>query len=429
MNDRKLGTIGFLTHTSVAVLMTIAGLSSVSAQESADAEKLFKEGIFLREQGQIFNSINALETVLTNDPTLQRARLELAVAYFRALNYEQASKQAQRVLDDPKTPETVRLAVLTFLAQIKRDEAALAANPHNFEPSISLGAMYDNNVNVGPSGTTLPGGLVLTPGSSPKSDWASVLQAGVTHTYNSPLVIPFGQTPTRLIWQSSAGYYHKGYVNMTDFNLTALTFATGPGFIAPNSWRAKLNFQVDNLRLGSEQLGLYSSVAPTATWQLKNGELTVDGLALHKRFDRKIDDGRDSNYFSAGLSYGHLFFTGKLAAQVGVKGFNEKADLERFTNRGWEGFIGANVAAWTNGSVYGRYSYRTARYDGVEPIFAVAREEFEDRYELGAGHNFKEGLMKDWKLSGNWIRSEAHANVSIYTYQREVLSVNLARSF
>ena len=126
---------------------------------------------------------------------------------------------------------------------------------------------------------------------------------------------------------------------------------------------------------------MYSSVAPTATWQLKNGELTVDGLALHKRFDRKIDDGRDSNYFSAGLSYGHLFFTGKLAAQVGVKGFNEKADLERFTNRGWEGFIGANVAAWTNGSVYGRYSYRTARYDGVEPIFAVAREEFEDRYE------------------------------------------------
>jgi len=37
--------------------------------------------------------------------------------------------------------------------------------------------------------------------------------------------------------------------------------------------------------------------------------------------------------------------------------------------------------------------------------------------------------MKDWKLSGNWVRSEAHANVSIYTYQREVLSVNLARSF
>ncbi|MBU3990575.1 MAG: tetratricopeptide repeat protein, partial [Gammaproteobacteria bacterium] len=106
------------TRLAIPALLAV-GLSPAVAQETVDVEKLFKEGIFQREQGNVFTSIEALETVLSNQPSLHRARLELAVAYFRAMNYEQAQQQAQRVLDDPKTPENVRLAVLAFMAQIK----------------------------------------------------------------------------------------------------------------------------------------------------------------------------------------------------------------------------------------------------------------------------------------------------------------------
>ena len=429
MNAGKLGTVGLFTRTTIAAMMLFAGLSQASAQEATDTEKLFKEGIFLREQGQVFSSIEAFETVLSNNPSLHRARLELAVAYFRALDYAQASKQAQKVLDDPKTPENVRLAVLTFLAQIKRDEAALTAKPHTWEPSISLGALYDTNVNVGPSGTTLPGGLVLAPGSKPKEDWAGVLQAGLTHTYNSPLVLRMGETPARFIWQTSAGLYHKGYFNEGAFDLTALTIATGPGFIAPGKWRSKINLQVDDLYLGGEHLAIYTSVSPTFTWQFNNGELTWDAMALQKKFERKIDTGRDSEFYTTGLSYGHLFLQGKLAIQGGAHWFREEADLNRFSNDGWEAFIGANATTWQNGSVFARYSYRDVKYEGKEPIFNKSRNEYENRYEIGFAHNFKDGVMKDWKLSGSWLRSENNSNVSIYTYERDVASVNLARSF
>jgi hypothetical protein len=429
MNARKAETIGSLKRACLPVFLAFAGLSTASAQEAVDTDKLFKEGIFLREQGQVFSAIEALETVLSNNPSLNRARLELAVAYYRALNFEQANEQGQKVLNDPKTPENVRLAVLAFLAQIKRDQVALVAKPHTWEPSISIGALYDTNVNVGPGSSVLPGGLVLDPGSTPQHDWATVVQAGLTHTYNSPVVMRFGETASRFIWQTSAGLYHKNYFEKTDFNLTALSLSTGPGWIAPDKWRTKINLQADALYLGGDYLGLYTSISPTFTLQLKNGELTWDALVLNKDFDRVIDAGRNSNYYSTGLSYGHLFLAGKLAVQGGVHAFMEEASASRFSNDGWEAFVGTNVVAWQNGSVYGRYSYKETKFDGVEPVFNLARNETENRVEVGFAHNFKEGLMKDWRVSGSWQFTDNDSNVSIYTYEREVVGVNLGRSF
>ncbi|MBU3989726.1 MAG: hypothetical protein KJ702_10495, partial [Gammaproteobacteria bacterium] len=59
----------------------------------------------------------------------------------------------------------------------------------------------------------------------------------------------------------------------------------------------------------------------------------------------------------------------------------------------------------------------------------LTRDETEDRYEIGFGHNLKEGALANWKLSGSWQQTRARSNVSIYTYDREVVSVNLGRSF
>lgn len=416
-----------LASLALALLPPLA-LGEESAT-TADTERLFKQGIFLREQAKIYSSIEALETVLSNNPTLQRARLELAVAYFRALDYARATAEAQRVLDDPKTPDNVRLAVLAFMAQIKRDEVALSAKPHNWNFSFDAGLQYDTNVNVGPSSTTLPGGLVLNPGSKPRSDWAGMTQISAIHTYNSPFVVRIGESPTRFIWQSSASLYHKGYFREDDFNLTAVTLATGPGWIAPNQWRGKVNFQVDELALGDNRLGTFYSISPTMTFLHKNGEINIEALAMHKNFVRTVDQGRDADFFSAGASYGHIFLQGKLAAQIGAKGFTENAETLRFDNKGWEAFAGANASAWEKGGVYARYTYRKAKHKGEEPVFGIARKESEQRLEIGLTHTFSEGLLKDWKFSGSWQRTDTDSNVDIYTYAREVTGFNLSRMF
>lgn len=418
-----------VTRLLLPVLLSL-GFSSVQAQESVDVDKLFKEGIFQREQGNVFTAIEALETVLSNQPTLHRARLELAVAYFRALNYEQAAQQAQKVLDDPKTPDNVRIAVLAFQAQIKRDQAALVAQKHTWEPSVSLGFIYDSNINVGPDSSILPGGFILDTTSLPRSAEGFVAQAGIAHTYNSPNIMRFGETASRFIWQSRANIYNKSYLGESDYNLTVLSLSTGPGWIAPNKWRANLNAQFDYLYLGDKDLALFSSISPSFTWQMKNGELTADAIYLNKDFKRQADIGRNSDYGSIGLSYGHLFNQGKFALQGGVHYFDERADQARFSNDGMEYFLGANVVAWNNGNVYGRVSRKDSQFKGIEIApYLVARDEYEDRYEVGFNHNFKEGGLNNWKLSGSYQLTRNRSNVSIYTYEREVFAVTMGRSF
>lgn len=416
--------------TKIALPLLLTAISQVSfAASDADVEKLFKEGVFLREQGKVYSAIEALETVISNNSTLQRARLELAVAYFRAMNYAQAKSQAQHVLDDPKTPDNVRLAVMAFLAQIKQDEAAFTAKPHTWDFNVEAGAQYDTNVNVGPNSTILPGNLILSPGSMPKEDWAGTLQLGATHTYSAPTPVRIGETPTRFIWQTSAALFHKGYFNETDFDLTAFSLSTGPGWIAPNQWRSKINLQVDDLLLGGNHLGTFTSVSPSITWNMPSGEFTIDALVMNKDFSRSIDAGRDAVYSALGASYGHLLLNGKIAIQGGIKGFNENADADRFTNKGWEAFGGVNVAAWDHGAVYGRYTYKKSDYKGSEPVYGISRDDHENRYEIGLSHTFSSGMMKDWKLSGSWQRTEARSNVGIYTFDREIAGITLSRMF
>jgi hypothetical protein len=394
-----------------------------------EIEKLYKEGLYLRETGKLYSAIEALEAALAAQPTLQRVRLELAVAYYRALNYERAQAEAQQVLDDPKTPDNVKLAVSTFLAQLKKDQENFLGMRNVFEPSVSIGLLHDSNVNAGPEGALLPGGLVLAPGSLAQDDWGMSVQAGIGHTYQAPNPVRIGETAARFQWKSQANLYHRGYFDLNDYNLTVATLATGPAWIAPNKWRANINLQADYLMLGEDELAWYLSAAPSFTWQTKSGEITADILYVNRDFSRDVDQGRDGDFTSAGLSYGHLFKGGKVAGQVGVRLFTDEADDSQYSNDGHEWFVGANFLAWANGTINLRYSQKEANYEGLAAGFTVARDETERRYEIGFGHKFADGKLKDWRLNGSWQHTDNQSNVPIYDYQREMTTLTLGRSF
>jgi hypothetical protein len=175
---------------------------------------------------------------------------------------------------------------------------------------------------------------------------------------------------------------------------------------------------------------MYYSLSPAVTWELKGGEVTLDAMYMKRDFTRVVDTGRDSDVKSIGVSVGKLIGSEKkVAIQAGIRAFQEDADLSRFTNDGTDMFVGMNWAAWNNGTVYGRFSQKDAKYDGVEPVFDVKRDETEQRLEVGFGHEYKEGALKNWKLSGSVSHTENDSNVSIYKYRRDMVGVNLSRTF
>lgn len=422
---------------SMLVALVSMGLGSAGSwaaeADQTEQEKLFKEGMYQREQGNLYTAIEAFQTVLSNQPSMNRARLELAVTYYRALNYAEAKSQAQVVLKDPKTPENVRLGVLAFLAQLQKDEDAFLSKRNVWEPSVSVGLLYDTNVNAGPASGVIDspiGPLTLIDASRATSDWATVLQAGLAHRYQSAEPFKIGEKAGRFVWQSQLNFYTRNYFSKDDFNLGVLSVATGPAWFVANNWRANLNAQADYIQLGGSELAWYYSLTPSVTWEFKGGEVTLDAMMMKRDFTRDVDLGRDSDVRSIGVSVGKLLGSeNKVAIQAGLKAFQEDADLSRFSNDGTEMFAGMNWAAWNNGTVFGRLSQKDAKYDGEEPVFGIKRDETERRLEIGFSHDFKEATLKNWRLSGSVSHTENDSNVSIYHYERELVGLNLSRTF
>ncbi|MDQ1303658.1 MAG: hypothetical protein QG595_1641, partial [Pseudomonadota bacterium] len=110
----------------------------------------FDQALQAIDQNQLRTARERLTSLLTTNPSLSRARLELARVYYLSQDYTKAREEAQRVADDPNTPPAVRATVLAFLAQIDADQKRNMAR-HQWTPSIYAGLMYDSNVNVGPA--------------------------------------------------------------------------------------------------------------------------------------------------------------------------------------------------------------------------------------------------------------------------------------
>lgn len=425
---KTLARSGLQSLTACVLL----ALSTASLAQSG-LEEQYRLGLYQRETGQPYASIETLESLLAANPTLNRARLELAVAYHRTQDYARARAEAERVLNDPSTPEVVRLSISSFLKQIELEERANFGQPHRIDVNLSLGLLHDSNVNAGPDSALLGsfngGDLILDRAFTSKSDWGSIAQAELRHTWQRPGAVRVLDKPSRLLWTSSLGLYHKGYKQYNEYDLGVVTVATGPGLIVGNSWRGNLNFQFDDLHFGGEHLGLYTSISPSGTWKVgRHGELTLDAQWVKRDFHRPGDAAREGQFRSVGASYGRLMGNQTWSLQGGVRLFEESAREDRFSYTGDEWFIGARTQ-FSGVDLFARAAWRNARYIGVEPVFGVSRRERERRVELGAGYTFEAGLMEKWQLAATLANIHNQANLTLYGYDRDTVTVNLNRSF
>jgi len=423
------------TLRQLGVLFVIANLSFSFAGQAmgADVEEDFKKAVSERDKGNLDDSIVIFESILSQEPTLHRARLELAVAYYRATQFEEAEQNAKKVLADPKTPATVRLSIIAFLAKIKSEKARFEKVGSTYSVSVEGGYLYDTNVNVGPSSDVVNIGtqtLRLAAGSSPQSDGAVTLSGTFNYSYQTGKVVRVGGKSAAVLWQSQASIYSKQYNDLSEFNLDVVSLSTGLAFIAPLEWRANLNLRVDNIELGSDALAFYTSLLPSITWQLnKTTELTVNASLADRDYKQSNDEVRDSFYKSIGVVLGKRYMNGKVSLQAGLTLFDEDADDDRFSRDGTNVFLGANWEAWENGSLYASFSQRNSKHEDPEFLFNEKRDEREERFVVGFRHQFSNKYLDKWVLKGSYSNTDNRSNVDIFTYDREVTSVTLSRDF
>ncbi len=428
MHMRELLFSGRCIRTLTALALVLAG-SIATADELQDQ---FDSAINAIETDRLRTARDELLALLAANPSLNRARLELARVHYLSQDYEQARVEAQRVLDDPNTPAGVRTTLLAFLAQIDEDERRNMQR-HQWTPSVYLGAMYDSNVNVGPDRDLIDiGGLpfVVLPDSRETSDWALVVNPSIAHTYNPNKRFDSGEHKGFFLWQSEAGTYYRSYFDEDDYNLGILTLRTGPVWVVPQHWRAWVGLQADQIFLSDESFALYTGLNPGATWQVGDAtEVTLEGVVTHRNHWDSDEEGRDGWYQAGSVSATRYFNQRKFALNGGVGLISFDADEDRFGHSGPEVYGGFFAEAWRNGVVFGRVGYTKYDYDGDEPGFDTARDDDEMRYTLGFGHDIQSGFLEDWSLQGSWVYTDNDSNLSLYDYDRHVVNLGIARSF
>ncbi len=392
-----------------------------------DAQQLFEKAMSEREQGNLEEAIKAFQTILSSNPKLQRARLELAVAYFQASKLDAAKREAEKVLNDPTTPEQVKVNIRRFLAQV-----AAAKPQQKWRPYVSVGFMYDSNVNAGPSGELVGLGSAF-PVTTAESDNAWLINVGVDHRYLPGRGANTDPNKPTFAWLTQANYWRTSYVTLDNYDLDVASVSTGPGWFKPNKWRGGVSLQADYVRLGGDKYAFFTALNPhyTLIRDQNRTEVALDGLIQRRNYKRAVDVGRDSNFNSVGLSVGHLLSGDKMSVQGGLRLFKENADKTAYSNDGQELFVGANYRKSERTNFYGRVTYRRTKYKALDPVYTYTdiRKDHQYLFVAGVNHMLTQSFMRGWVVKGNLTLTRHHSNQGLYDYKRNQVAVSLERSF
>lgn len=420
-----------LYATSVSAEVTAS--DDEQALSDSHAQSIFDSAMEERDSGKVFDSIQKFEYILNRRPSLNRARLELAVSYHRASRFDDAMREFKTVLDDPETPEKVRLAILAYIGQLKSDQQK-PQSEHSFSYYTKMGALYNSNINFAPLRNIQTVGI----NDSKKIDSAGAdTFFSASHRYRDNQPFNTDGAATLFEWQSQVSWTGNNYTETNDFNLNILSASTGPALFSTGRWRGAVNFQVDQTYYGSSTLGTFLSINPLLTFDLGNYRgISLEMSFTHNNFTRSEDQDRDGNSILAGAAFSSLFDGANNGLEVGFRLTDHDADDDQFGYDAAQINFGGFLTFTDVGNVYVNLSYKHYDYNAADtlacapsPCTTKKRDENEGRYEIGYNYDFSEGLLKDWTLNTSISYLHNRSNVDFYDYERELFSINLARYF
>jgi len=402
------------------------------AAETIDPEALFAEAMEYREDGELFRAIEIFETILSNQPDLNRARLELAVSYHLTRRYEKAKEQLTKVLNDPNTPEAVKLTITAYLAQLSGDIKA-SANRSKSSIYLSAGLFTDSNINLGPDSKIIEGDA-LSPLAQEESSHGMQFLASFSNRSRASQPLNMSGGIVDFEWLTQASVYNKNYIadsSDSDFNLGMLSLSTGPALIKDKSWRTAINFKMDKIFFGNDPYAFFLGFNPLFTYSLNPDlEITLENITTIKEYsDTALDADLKGTASSWSIDIAKFYNKQNIGIQAGVKYHDNGADALVRHYTGAEIYLGGQMPAWKDARTYLTISGRNYKYQAIETSFTEIRDETETKAILGVSHNFKSGTFKSWTLNAQAIYTDNDSNLDAFKYNRTLLELNMRRYF
>lgn len=400
----------------------MAALLAQMQQEPGNLDLFFEYAQLAMQRGEFDQAAQAYAYMLQLVPSLDRIRLELAVAFMRGGRFEEAKGLLEELKSREALPERVRQNIDILLTRV-----AQATQRHFFSGSLAAGLNYDSNANSAPSsGEVLVSDFIftLTPDSRAQSDWQSFASATFNHQFRPEPGGPWE-------WRSSVTYFQTEQDTLDDLNINAIIAQSGPvyrfneGKTQADITAGYTHFLLNNhayLRQPSLEAGLEHIVTPQLRVRLSGRQEWRDFLnspSISTFEDRRghATQGRLAAYYS-------LTEQALLDAQITFR--YEEARATQYSNFQIQPQVGVTYQ-WDSGIfARGQLGYRDYNYEDPDPF--ISQRPRYDR-EIYAGLTGGMPLHDGVTLTVGYDYRNLDSNLTNYTFDNHRFSTVIGWQF
>lgn len=383
-------------------------LAEIHAESPEDVQAEFMLGMAAMKLGKNDEAVSHFEDILADNPDFPRVRLELARAYAANGDTQRARGEFKKVLETDLPPQ-VRENVNRFLA--------LLEDGHGLNAWISIGYLYDDNVNAGPDTDQVTFfGLPFALDTAAKQQSDSALVANVVADYS----VRTKSEDTDIV--STFLFRSVNYGTWSQFDSQEFVITAGPRF-KTERMQLRLPLVFDYAFLGSDRYGMGYGVGPELRYALKQN-LSVNGSVLVER----------KRYFSREDRTGHLWgldlhlrrlLRNESFLDLGYQHWHEDTKVEFLDNDTDTLYAGLYTTVFNDMSFFVGPSVSWNTYDEREAALDRARDDFRTRVNVNLSKKFGD----DIELALGYTHTYNDSNLSLYEFRRNQVTLQLAKYF
>jgi len=359
----------------------------------------------------------ALERVLMERPGFLQARAEIARAYFALREHENARREFEAVAAQ-RIPEDARRVIGRYLDAIRRVDDD--GRPR-LVGLLELETGHDSNVNFGSS----TGQWVL-------ADGTAVIPLGISLPRNSSVfagalglnwTVPMGGG-----WQWTTGGRVSLRRHPSAHTLDQDQFDLSSGFaFRTGCHQYNMLAQFQHLQLGGA--AFRSALGALVQWQCDLDARTQLG-AYAQAFSLEFPDEplRDARRSALGLTFARVLDGARkpvfvAGLQAGTETSRRNLDNLTYDFRGARAALSMGIGNGWRG--FAAVSREARDFDGIEPIFGVARSDRQTELRVGA----ERALTADWSIAPAVTHTRNRSTLEPNDFRRTQAGVTLRYRF